>query len=118
MALEPLSPAEAYLAVTANRPGLPTAWTSAKAIRARTVAETSLTASAGVSHNTFMAKLALGQRKPNGQFMVAGSPPEGTPDSDRSNDVLSLGGQLPRRGVTLTAIRNAREQTLGRPVQG
>lgn len=68
--IEPLALDEAYLDVTANRAGLPTAWTTAKAIRARILEETSLTASAGVSYNKFLAKLASGQRKPNGQFAI------------------------------------------------
>ena len=68
--VEPLSLDEAYLDVTANRTGLETAWKTAKAIRARIVEETSLTASAGVSYNKFLAKLASGQRKPNGQFAI------------------------------------------------
>jgi DNA polymerase-4 len=68
--IEPLSLDEAYLDVTANRAGLPTAWATAKAIRARILEETGLTASAGVSYNKFLAKLASEQRKPNGQFAI------------------------------------------------
>jgi DNA polymerase IV len=68
--IEPLALDEAYLDVTANRAGLPTAWATAKAIRARILEETGLTASAGVSYNKFLAKLASGQRKPNGQFAI------------------------------------------------
>jgi DNA polymerase-4 len=68
--IQPLSLDEAYLDVTDNRAGLPTAWATAKAIRARILAETGLTASAGVSYNKFLAKLASDHRKPNGQFAV------------------------------------------------
>lgn len=68
--IQPLSLDEAYLDVTANARGLPTAWATAKAIRARILAETGLTASAGVSYNKFLAKLASDHRKPNGQFAV------------------------------------------------
>jgi DNA polymerase IV len=68
--IQPLSLDEAYLDVTANRQGLPTAWATAKAIRARILDETGLTASAGISYNKFLAKLASDQRKPNGQFAV------------------------------------------------
>ena len=68
--IQPLSLDEAYLDVTANRAGLPTAWATAKAIRARIFEETGLTASAGVSYNKFLAKLASDHRKPNGQFAV------------------------------------------------
>ena len=68
--IQPLSLDEAYLDVTDNRGGLPTAWATAKAIRARIFQETGLTASAGVSYNKFLAKLASDHRKPDGQFAV------------------------------------------------
>ena len=68
--VEPLALDEAYLDVTANKAGLPTAWLTARAIRTRILEETGLTASAGVSYNKFLAKLASGQRKPNGQFAI------------------------------------------------
>lgn len=75
--IQPLSLDEAYLDVTANRRGLPSAWLTAKEIRARILEETGLTASAGISYNKFLAKLASDQRKPNGQFAV-------TPDMGES----------------------------------
>ncbi|WP_294296439.1 DNA polymerase IV [uncultured Sphingomonas sp.] len=68
--IQPLSLDEAYLDVTANLAGLPTAWATAKAIRRRIFQETGLTASAGISYNKFLAKLASDHRKPNGQFAV------------------------------------------------
>ena len=68
--IQPLSLDEAYLDVTADARGLGTAWGTAKAIRARIRDETGLTASAGVSYNKFLAKLASDHRKPNGQFAV------------------------------------------------
>lgn len=68
--IEPLSLDEAYLDVTANLSGLPTATATADEIRARILEETGLTASAGISYNKFLAKLASDQRKPNGQFVV------------------------------------------------
>jgi DNA polymerase IV len=68
--IEPLSLDEAYLDVTANRRELPTASATAREIRSRILQETGLTASAGVSYNKFLAKLASGQRKPNGQFVI------------------------------------------------
>jgi DNA polymerase-4 len=68
--IQPLSLDEAYLDVTVNRQEQPTAWLTAKAIRARIFAETGLTASAGISYNKFLAKLASDHRKPNGQFAV------------------------------------------------
>jgi DNA polymerase-4 len=69
--IEPLSLDEAYLDVTANPRGLPTAGATASEIRARIFSETGLTASAGISYNKFLAKLASDQRKPNGQFVIA-----------------------------------------------
>jgi DNA polymerase IV len=68
--VEPLSLDEAYLDVTHNLKRIPTAWETAKEIRARIYEETRLTASAGVSCNKFLAKLASDHRKPNGQFAV------------------------------------------------
>src|SRR3954452_22947047 len=68
--IEPLSLDEAYLDVTANVRGLPTASATAREIRARILEQTGLTASAGVSYNKFLAKLASGHRKPNGQFVI------------------------------------------------
>ena len=68
--IQPLSLDEAYLDVTANQRGLPTAWATAREIRARILETTGLTASAGISYNKFLAKLASSHRKPNGQFAV------------------------------------------------
>ena len=68
--IEPLSLDEAYLDVTENLRGLPTATETAAQIRARIFQETGLTASAGISYNKFLAKLGSEQRKPNGQFVI------------------------------------------------
>ncbi|HEY3639165.1 MAG TPA: DNA polymerase IV [Rhizomicrobium sp.] len=68
--IEPLSLDEAYLDVTANIRGLPSASATAADIRARILAETGLTASAGISYNKFLAKLASDHRKPNGQYVI------------------------------------------------
>ena len=68
--IQPLSLDEAYLDVTMNRRAIETAWITAKEIRARILEETRLTASAGISYNKFLAKLASDHRKPNGQFAV------------------------------------------------
>ncbi len=73
--VEPLSLDEAYLDVTGNLKGLPSAWATAKEIRARIREETGLTASAGVSYNKLLAKLASDHRKPDGQFAI--QPDEG-----------------------------------------
>lgn len=68
--VEPLSLDEAYLDVTANLKGLPSATATAEEIRARVRAETGLTASAGVSYNKLLAKLASDQNKPDGQCVI------------------------------------------------
>jgi len=68
--IEPLSLDEAYLDVTENLRGIATAAATAAEIRARIFEETALTASAGISYNKFLAKLASDYRKPNGQFVV------------------------------------------------
>jgi DNA polymerase-4 len=68
--VEPLSLDEAYLDVTENLRGLGSATEIAQEIRARIRAETGLTASAGVSYNKFLAKLASDHRKPDGLFVI------------------------------------------------
>jgi DNA polymerase IV len=68
--VEPLSLDEAYLDVTENLKGSPLAITIAKEIRQRIRETTGLTASAGVSYNKFLAKLASDQRKPDGLFVI------------------------------------------------
>jgi DNA polymerase-4 len=67
---EPLSLDEAYLDVTENKVGLPTATLVARAIREQIRQELNLTASAGVAPNKFLAKLASDWRKPDGLFVI------------------------------------------------
>jgi putative SOS response-associated peptidase YedK len=68
--IEPLSLDEAYLDVTENLQGIPLARDVALAIRAKIKQETGLNASAGISYNKFLAKLASDHRKPNGQYVI------------------------------------------------
>jgi DNA polymerase IV len=68
--IEPLSLDEAYLDVTENKTGLATATRVARAIRAQIREELSLTASAGVAPNKFLAKIASDWRKPDGLFVI------------------------------------------------
>ena len=68
--VEPLSLDEAYLDVTDNLQGIASATEIAERIRAKIRAETQLTASAGVSYNKFLAKLASDHRKPDGLFVI------------------------------------------------
>jgi DNA polymerase-4 len=68
--IEPLSLDEAYLDVTENKTGLATATKVAISIRQQIREELSLTASAGVAPNKFLAKIASDWRKPNGLFVI------------------------------------------------
>jgi DNA polymerase IV len=75
--VEPLSLDEAYLDVTENKLGMPSATLIAKEIKKNILEETQLTASAGVSINKFLAKTASAVNKPNGLFLI-------TPDQAES----------------------------------
>ena len=68
--IEPLSLDEAYLDVTTNKTGLPTATLVARTIREQIRKELDLTASAGVARNKFLAKLASDWKKPDGLFVI------------------------------------------------
>jgi DNA polymerase-4 len=100
--IEPLALDEAYFDVTENQRGLPTASATAREIRARILNDIGLTASAGVSYNKFLAKLASGERKPNGQFVIT---PEMGPDFVASLPVSKFHGVGP--------VTAARMQRLG-----
>jgi DNA polymerase-4 len=86
--IEPLSLDEAYLDVTENLQNIPLARDVALAIRAKIKEVTGLNASAGISYNKFLAKLASDHRKPNGQYVI--TPEMGRPSSRR------YGRQIPR----------------------
>ncbi|MBN3583431.1 DNA polymerase IV [Algoriphagus aestuarii] len=68
--VEPLSLDEAFLDVTENKLGLNSAILIAKQIRAKIKEKTGLNASAGVSYNKFLAKIASDLNKPNGQAYI------------------------------------------------
>ncbi len=68
--IEPLSLDEAYLDVTENLKSMEIATEIAEEIRAKIKATTGLTASAGISYNKFLAKMASDQKKPDGQFVI------------------------------------------------
>jgi DNA polymerase-4 len=68
--VEPLSLDEAYLDVTQELTGIPTATETAETIRREIRAETALTASAGVAPNKFLAKIASDWKKPDGCFVI------------------------------------------------
>ncbi|MBV8883871.1 MAG: DNA polymerase IV, partial [Chroococcidiopsidaceae cyanobacterium CP_BM_RX_35] len=68
--VEPLALDEAYLDVTANKQGIPSATWIAEQIKESIFKETELTASAGISINKFLAKIASGMNKPNGLYLI------------------------------------------------
>ena len=68
--VEPLSLDEAYLDVTEELTGIPTATETAETIRREIRADTQLTASAGVAPNKFLAKIASDWKKPDGCFVI------------------------------------------------
>ena len=74
--VEPLSLDEAFLDVTTNKKNMRSATHIAKEIKQRIFDETQLTASAGVSYNKFLAKIASDYNKPNGLFVI---PPQKGP---------------------------------------
>ncbi len=69
--VEPLSLDEAYLDVTENKTGNPSATLIAKEIKQKIKDQTGLTASAGISINKFLAKIASDLKKPNGLALIA-----------------------------------------------
>ncbi|WP_289055283.1 DNA polymerase IV [Carboxylicivirga marina] len=68
--VEPLSLDEAFLDVTDNKKGIESATVVAREIKQKIFEKTHLTASAGVSANKFLAKVASDQRKPNGIYII------------------------------------------------
>jgi DNA polymerase IV len=68
--VEPLSLDEAYLDVTHHKKGKPSATLIAKEIKERILSKTGLTASAGISINKFLAKIASDYKKPNGLYLI------------------------------------------------
>ena len=99
--VEPLSLDEAYLDVTADDRGIGSATRIATLIRARIRAETGLTASAGVSYNKFLAKLASDQNKPDGLCVIR--PGEGA-DFVARLPVKRFHGVGPRGAERLAAL--------------
>lgn len=113
--IEPLSLDEAYLDVTENHQNIPLARDIALAIRAKIKEVTGLNASAGISYNKFLAKLASDHRKPNGQYVIS---PEMGPSFVEGLPVGKFHGIGPATAAKFNAlgIRNGhdiRGRTLG-----
>jgi DNA polymerase-4 len=104
--IEPLSLDEAYLDVSENKTGLPTAAQVARMIREQIRSELSLTASAGVAPNKFLAKIASDWKKPDGLFVIQ--------PKDVDSFLLPLPvGRLPGVGkVTEEKLKHLLETTL------
>src|SRR6202163_2511205 len=104
--IEPLSLDEAYLDVSENKPGLPAATQVARTIREQIRSELSLTASAGVAPNKFLAKIASDWRKPDGLFVIQ-------PEEVDSFFVPLPVGRLPGVGkVTEEKLKHLEIQTI------
>jgi DNA polymerase-4 len=99
--IEPLSLDEAYLDVTENLQDIPLARDIALAIRAKIKAETGLNASAGISYNKFLAKLASDYRKPNGQYVIT---PEMGPSFVETLPVAKFHGIGPATNAKMNAL--------------
>ena len=99
--IEPLSLDEAYLDVTENLQNIPLARDVALAIRAKIKQETGLNASAGISYNKFLAKLASDHRKPNGQYVIS---PEMGPTFVETLPVGKFHGIGPATAAKFTAL--------------
>jgi DNA polymerase IV len=99
--IQPLSLDEAYLDVTNDKQGIGSAVKIAKMIRADIQAETGLTASAGVSYNKFIAKLASDQNKPDGLCVIL---PEQGADFVASLPVRRFHGVGPRTAEKMTKL--------------
>jgi DNA polymerase-4 len=99
--IEPLSLDEAYLDVTENLQSIPLARDVALAIRAKIKEVTGLSASAGISYNKFLAKLASDHRKPNGQYVIT---PEMGPSFVEALPVGKFHGIGPATSVKMNAL--------------
>jgi DNA polymerase-4 len=99
--IEPLSLDEAYLDVSDNLDGIASAARIAEEIRARIRGETGLTASAGVSYNKFLAKLASDHRKPDGLFVIT---PETGPEFVASLPVRKFHGVGPATAAKMARL--------------
>ena len=99
--IQPLSLDEAYLDVTHDKQGIGSAVKIAKAIRAAIREETGLTASAGVSYNKFIAKLASDQNKPDGMCVIL---PEQGPEFVASLPVRRFHGVGPRTAEKMAKL--------------
>ncbi len=102
--VEPLSLDEAYLDVTENKRGMKSATLIAKEVKERIKVETKLTASAGVSINKFLAKIASDQDKPDGLFVITPDKAQAFVDDLPVEKFFGIGkvtaGRMHKMGIT------------------
>jgi DNA polymerase-4 len=103
--IEPLSLDEAYLDVTDNLTGLPSATAVAQAIRDQIRSEVRLTASAGVAANKFLAKLASDWKKPDGLFVIRPHQAQGLIAPLPVARLPGVGNVMERKLITLGYLR-------------
>ena len=103
--VEPLSLDEAYLDVTENLTGLPSATAVAQTIRGEIRDELNLTASAGVAPNKFLAKLASDWKKPDGLFVIRPEHAQALIAPLPVGRVPGVGQVMERRLATLGLVR-------------
>ncbi|MFA8439711.1 DNA polymerase IV [Pueribacillus sp. YX66] len=120
--VEPLALDEAYLDVTENKVGINSATLIAKQIKKRIFAETKLTASAGVSYNKFLAKVASGYQKPNGLTVVTPENADAFIDNIPIGDFFGVGKVTEEKFLQLGVkngkdLRQLSEETLIREFQ-
>lgn len=106
--VEPLSLDEAYLDVTENKKGIPSATQIAKDIKKRIFEVTNLTSSAGVAAIKFIAKIASGMNKPNGLTVIT---PE---EAEKFLEDLAIGkfygiGEATEKKMTSLGIKNGKD---------
>lgn len=103
--VEPLSLDEAYLDVTTHKKGKPSATLIAKEIKQRIKEETGLTASAGISINKFLAKIASDYNKPDGLFLIKPEDAESFVEELPIEKFFGIGkvtaGKMHRMGISL-----------------
>ncbi len=112
--VEPLSLDEAYLDVTVNHINMPSATIIARQIKERIREQTGLTASAGVSVNKFLAKIASDYRKPDGLFVITDKEAEAFVEELRVEQFWGVGkataDKMHRLGIRTGADLKARSE--------
>ena len=114
--VEPLSLDEAYIDVTENRKSMVSATKIAGEVRRRIRKETGLTASAGVSYNKFIAKVASDYRKPDGMTVVTPAMASGFLDSLPVRKFHGIGSATEKRLLAMGVTNGAELKRLDRDI--